>query len=405
MDSPVLIALWQATVCDRPLALERPLEETEIAWAIEAGMGALLHAATRAAPDQVPDSLAVRLEAAERWARIQSAEALEAAGEIVERCASRAAPLTLLKGISICSEYYAAPHQRFLGDLDLLVEPQDATAVASALAELGYRAPDGPEQRDYTRHHHLRPVRHPATKLQVEVHTQLFPASCGFAADGPFAPAAVLAERRASELEGRRVYRLSPELQVVYIASHWALDFLAAPGARSLLDMALLLRKESRLDWERILAWLEDRRIAAHLQLMLSYLDERKLVELAPELRVRGDRLAALDPAALRILDGMVDRYQVRGLMRHVAPIQRTAPGDSPSAVVATASLRSRLGTLRSAATSGNLRGLLPIFDSFVWERLLNQPRAFWSRLLVPWCRLFPPGDPDRLTPGRRLRR
>jgi hypothetical protein len=396
---PSLIALWRAVASGRALEVARPLEEGDVAWAIEAGMGPLLHAAAREAPGSVPEALATRLQASDRWARIRREDALEVATEIADRCADRAPPLTLLKGISV-GEYYPSPHQRVVGDLDLLVEPEDAPTVARALAELGYRPSDGPPERDFATHHHLRPVRHPRSDLWVEVHTALFPTSQGLGEAGPFSPAGLRDERRVSELDGRRVFRLSPELHLTSTAAHWALDFLpTADGARPLLDMLLLLRGAAdRIDWSRVLGWLDDRRIAAPLHVMLSYLEAQHLVELPPALRAGWERVAVLPPAVLRILIGMVDRYQIRGLMRNLAPGAR-AHG------VATGNLQSRLHTLRAAAASGELRRLLQPVDLTAWETLLSQPRAASRTVIAAWCLLFAPGDPDRFSLARRLAR
>jgi hypothetical protein len=290
-----------------------------------------------------------------------------------------------------------------LGDLDLLVEPEDAPAVADALAELGYRPPAWPPERDYTAHHHLRPVCHPRTQVRVELHTGLFPPSLRLGEGSPFSPSAVRAERRTSALEGRRVFRLSAELQVPYIASHWAFDFVPTAGARALLDMLLLLRMEAdRIEWKRVLGWLGDRRIAAPLHLMLSYLEERGLMELPPELCADWKRMAVLPPSVLRILTGMVDRYQVRGLMRSVNPLPGPEKGSLP---VVTGTLRSRLRTLRTAAARRDLRGLLLPLDLTAWEKLLSQPPSAWRLVFVPGCLLFPLGDPDRLVPGHQLAR
>jgi hypothetical protein len=244
-------------------------------------MGPLLHAAAGQLPGWVPGPLLVRLEAADRWARIRQADMFEALLAILDRCADRAPPPTLLKGISICDEVYPRPHQRFLGDLDLLVDELDAPAVATALVELGYRPPDTPAELDYSEHHHLPPLRHPRTGVCVELHTRLFPPVLGLDEQPPFSPSSVRSERCVSSFEGRRVFRLSPELQIPYLASHWALDFVPAAGARSLLDVALLLRATpGRLDWERILGWLADRRIAAHLHVLLACLHDWKLADL-----------------------------------------------------------------------------------------------------------------------------
>jgi hypothetical protein len=386
--APPLIELWRGLVSDAPAKLAPSLRESEVAWAIQTGMAALLVDAVDL--DDWPEDLAARLLAAERWARLRHADSLATALELLDSCADRAPPLTLLKGISIGPERYPQAYQRFLGDLDLLAPRESLDAVLGVLDALGY-APDGESPEDFSDHHHLAPLRHPRTGVWVELHTELFPASAGFAETGPFSPREVLAERRRSTLEGRAVFRLSPELQVVYIASHWAHDFSAATGARALLDMLLLLRQEAdTLDWQRILGWLEDRRIAAHLQLMLRCLEAWELLEVPQELRKHWERVAVLEPAAVEVLVGMAERYQVRGAMAGVRELRR-GPPDGPIGT-----LRSRLATLRSALATRNLRGLLPILDTLPWTALLDPTPSLLKRLLVRWCRLFPPGDPDR---------
>lgn len=400
-----LVALWRTVARGRPFAPGITLGEAEVAWAIEAGMGPLLHDAARGTRGLVPEALASRLQVADRLARLRSVDMLEATAAIVDRCTGRAAPLTLLKGISICGQYYPLPHQRFLSDLDLLVHPEDATAVSAALAELGYRVPEAAARLDYRAHHHLPPVRHPDTGICAELHTGLFPPGEELVRRGPFDLATLCEERRPSTLDGRPVFRLSPELQVLYIASHWALDFVPAAGARALLDMTLLLRAESdRLDWARIHGWLENRRVAAHLQLMLHYLETRELVELPAALRADWSRKPPLDRGALRVLCAMVERYQVRGMMRGVPQIPRAQPHDAPAAAAAQPTWRSRVGTLRSVVRGRSPSSLLLMIDDLAWERLLNHPRHSGSRVLLQWCRLFPPGDPHRFRPGHRLR-
>jgi hypothetical protein len=136
---------------------------------------------------------------------------------------------------------------------------------------------------------------------------------------------------------------------------------------------------------------------------MLSYLEAQALVELPPALRANWERVAVLPPAVLRILGGMVDRHQVRGLMRSFRP-PTPGPG-APACRAAAGTLRSRLHTLRTAAADGNLRGLLQPVDQTAWETLLCQPPSPWRRILVLCCLLFPLGDPDRFAPGRRLAR
>jgi hypothetical protein len=405
VDGPApLIALWQAIALGHPFAPGRVLGKSDLDWVIETGMAPLLYAVTRETPEILPPGLEPRLRAAERWARLRSAETLEAVAQFADRCTERAVELTLLKGISTCGEYYAVPYQRFLGDVDLLVDPGDVPTASAVLGELGYRIPESVRTLDYDGHHHLPPACHPDTGVCVELHTDLFPPEAGLNREGPFARSRVRREQRPATLDGRAVLRLSPELQLLYTASHWALDFVAAPGARALLDATLLIRAEGeRLDWGRVLGWLDDPRIAAHLQLMLGYLEARGLVPKPPGLGAAGERLSVLSPRALRVLAGMIDRYQVRGTMRHVREIRVVASRDRANVVPSAGTLRSRLRTLRMAVAGRNVSGLLPILDSALWNTLLERPRSTRSRALASWGLVFPPGDPERFSPSRLL--
>jgi hypothetical protein len=164
------------------------------------------------------------------------------------------------------------------------------------------------------------------------------------------------------------VRRLSPELQLVYIATHAALVFHPAAGARALLDTLLLLHRAGEtLASERVWDWLGDRRIAAHLQLLMNSLERAGLAPAqAPLARIR-PRLAALGGVELRILTRMIDRYHLRGL-----PL-----GD-------------RLGADNRAV---------------LWHSLLAAPGSAWNLARVPWNLLFPPSHPDRFRPRRQLAR
>jgi len=362
---PLLVALFDAAQ-GRAFDPELPIPASEVAWAIQVGMGPLLQAALERRADLLPDALAARVRAADRLARIATAERLEAAAEILDRCGDRVGPVTLLKGISICSEHYARPHERAMGDIDLLVAPEDVAVLEAALAELGYQPTGAEGDRDYAAHHHARPRLHPRSGVSVEVHRGLFPA--GWTGQGPFCEASVRAEQRPGEFAGRPVRRLSPELQIVYIATHAALGFHPAAGARALLDALLLLhRAPESLASERVWSWLGDRRIAAHLQLLTTTLERAGLVPGHAALARIQPRLAALGRFELHILTRMIDRHQLRGL-----PL-----GD-------------RLGADNRA---------------IVWHALLAAPGSPWNLARIPWQLLFPPSRSDRFRPSRQLAR
>jgi hypothetical protein len=397
---PPLIELWGHLLEETSSKWPVSLRESDLAWAIESGMAALL--ADVVEPGQLEEPLEARLRAADRWARIRHVDAYAAALEILDACATgHVPPPTLLKGLSVGSEYYPSPHHRFLGDLDLLVTPDALEATLGVIQHLGFTSGGALSDSPDGTHHHLPPLAHPRTGIWVELHTGLFPARQGLDRDGPFSAPEVMAERRPSDLEGRPVFRLSPELQIVYTASHWAMDFAPAAGARGLLDMLLLLRTEAdALDWDHILLWLENRRIAAHLQLMLGCLADWELLEMPAKLRDHWNRVAVLEPGALEVLAGMVERYQLRGAMAGVPDLGAAMRDRDPLHGRATGTRRSRFETLRTALVTRNLRGLLPILDTIPWDVLVEPRPSRSRRLLISWCRAFPPGDPDRFVPA-----
>jgi Uncharacterised nucleotidyltransferase len=364
---PLLLALLEAAA-GRAFAPSLPIPLVEVDWAIQAGLGPLLHGENERQPELLPAPLAARVRAADRLARLQSAERLEATGEILDRCGQSAGPITLLKGISIATEHHRRPHDRAMGDIDLLVERECASALERALLELGYRRLGGPRGLDYSRHHHGPPLVHARTGVCVEVHTALFPAHSAWSERPPFSPSSIRSELRPGSFAGRAVFRLSPELQLVYIATHAALDFHPAVGARALLDSLLLLRNTGAgLGWDRVCGWLDDRRIAAHLQLVIGYLDRRGLVPAETGIARVRDRLTALAPVELCVLDRIVDRHLVRGLP-----------------------LVDRFGVNNRA---------------IVWSTLIASPRSPWNFARLGWNLVFPPAHPDRFRPRYQLER
>ncbi|HXH08677.1 MAG TPA: hypothetical protein VNP04_02760 [Alphaproteobacteria bacterium] len=79
--------------------------------------------------------------------------------------------------------------------------------------------------------------------------------------------------------------RLSPELQIVYIAAHWALDLRRIGGMITMVELLYLLGQVAPMvRWDRLVPWLEGSAAAASVILLLTYLARANLINLAPEL-------------------------------------------------------------------------------------------------------------------------
>ena len=149
----------------------------------------------------------------------------------------------------------------------------------------------------------------------MEVHHHLISSRNRACQDRLFELGHVFAEVKKSRFHGREVYRLSPELQVAYLAVHWAREFKEIGGMIAVLDLVFLLRqKGSALCWEHLLAWIDRSATAVSLYLLLSYLDSRRLIELPREILHRlcaGQRV--FGGWTLAAAHKIIDRYLLDG--------------------------------------------------------------------------------------------
>jgi hypothetical protein len=280
---PQLLALLHAVSRNRVDLKLSSFSESQIHWAIAQGLGSLLIHATKTDFEASASPTWPLVKGAELAARVLTIEHLDGMIEIIDACEGQMAPLTLLKGISISREYYPAPHLRAMRDLDVLVESGDFATINSVLRKLGYRQRYKHLNRFYERHHHDMPWFHPQKGIWVEVHRGFFPSDSRLGKSAPFSARNIRAELEPSCFEGRRVMRLSPELQIIYTASHWAQELSSEGGVSGLLDVICLLNGTSQtLNWDRIVDWVRGSVAATHLYLLLSYLYKNEVVSLSP---------------------------------------------------------------------------------------------------------------------------
>ena len=135
-----------------------------------------------------------------------------------------------------------------------------------------------------------------------------------------FSPAQIAAHSVASTFLGRPVFRLTDELQLAYIASSWIRDLsrnqIHASLVLPLLDAIYLLKASGKsLDWDRLLAGLDDNELAAaSLYIMLAYLSRRGLAACpSPVLSRIVSRQRIIGAWERKIIDLLLDTYLIRG--------------------------------------------------------------------------------------------
>jgi hypothetical protein len=211
------------------------------------------------------------------------------------------------------------------------------------------------------------PLFHPERRVWVEVHTGLFPDASRLRRNGLFGPSNLAAHSIASTYHGRPVFRLTDELQLVYVASYWIRD-MSMHGIHPsfvvpLLDAVHLLKASRQtLDWDEYFSWLDNDMAIASLYIMLAHLCRSGFDETAaPFLSRLASRQNIVGAREMRIIDFMLETYLVGG--------------------------KKFMGSF------GERHAMI---ESTVWNTLLA-PGSYAGKLLsLPWKIVFPPWIDDR---------
>lgn len=319
----VLRAAAQADVArgsvghDTTPALASPdagFEPAALAQIVSGGLAPLLHHVLGDRVERLPKPQRDALVAADLTARVRHRVLLDTAAELVDVCAERSIPVTLLKGISVSERHFGAGHLRPMGDVDVLVPPDARARVEAALQARGYVPASG----DWSEAAHGAPHRHPGTGVWVEIHDRLFAGR-----DAPccpmFEPDRTAAHLLHSSFQGRPVCVLSDEYRLPYIATYWVRDLSMHAMHPSfivpLLDAVRLLHDVGdRFDWHAMTALLGDDVATASLDVMLTYLDRHQLAPSASFVLPCLSRLQRrAGPVERRILHTTLDRFLLGG--------------------------------------------------------------------------------------------
>ncbi len=297
-----------------------PLDEVDdrqIRWVIDAGLGPLLYRAMRDRTGRVPGAWRDALLSAELTAQVWSGNLRGTATEVIAACKEARAPVTLLKGVSTSDQYYPSAHLRPMADIDVLIPEHTYESVESSILRRGYNRHLEYEPAEDP--HHGIPLSHPERRVWVELHTALFPIADSLRFNAVFSPSHIAAQSVASTFHGSPVYRLSDELQLVYIASSWMRDLTLSkihPSFLiSLLDAVYLLKCSGRtLDWNGLLGWVDNVMAIASLYVMLAYLSRHGFEPCSASVL---SRLASgqdiVGPLQLRVIHAMLDHYLIGG--------------------------------------------------------------------------------------------
>ncbi|VAW97921.1 hypothetical protein MNBD_GAMMA23-2555 [hydrothermal vent metagenome] len=294
---------------------------------------------------------------------------LDSAKNIVTKLNELGIVPTLLKGISISTSYYPKPHYRAMRDIDILVDAGEVRQVEEVLVTLGYKQHSTYSKEFYETLHHTMPWQHCKDEVWVEVHHRLFPKTSP-CYNGPiFQLDVIRKERITDDFCGLRVYRLSKEFQLVYIATHWAERFKQSGGVFALLDVALIINKhDNELDWNKVVSWSNSPYVENYVYLLLQYLRKSELLNSSVKLDQHINSLQhSLGMVSRKILNSIIDNYILAG-----KPFGRIL-------------------------TVNN--------TEIIWQHLLEPSPSFSKVLLLPLVVIFPKGSKNKFNLKYQLSR
>jgi hypothetical protein len=126
--------------------------------------------AQRNAPEDVKQYFNAILEMSRNRSKIQ----LDGLSTIVSKLQQRGINPILLKGAaSVVSDTYVEPALRFMGDVDILISPDERMATKAVFAEAGYVDRPGEEPRRAGVFYNEEAMVHPETELGFDIHVAL----------------------------------------------------------------------------------------------------------------------------------------------------------------------------------------------------------------------------------------
>lgn len=321
---------------------------------IDAGLGPIFYYVIKNSNLQSRLDPEMKFKASDLTARFQSEEQFNNVGAVVDLLAVNSIDPVLLKGVAFATRYYPEPHQRIMGDIDLLIPPDSISTAEGALLRDGFRKLDSTAKLDYDRHIHSAPLFHPDRKLWVELHRHLLPATFSPSEEAPLNLSTLDHEIETCHFESRAVKRFRPEFELIYLAAGWCRDLthgFGHPGLqRSLVDCTLILKnRQAQMDWARLLHWSERTLSGSCLYVLLSVLKRLDVFD-------DRDNVCAALGSAQHYINAITLRIMLDRVEKHIVQF---VP----------------MGRLTSASAQSRLFSAL-IHKRSAWRNLLRAPGA-----------------------------
>jgi hypothetical protein len=243
-------------------------------------------------PAEVAGTLNARLDQLRREALLWDLER----DRVLHRLSRHGVTPILLKGSALRERVYDDRTERSMGDLDLLVTPEEIDQSIAALREAGY-APDFEEWVDQYRLHHFHQVMTHPRGFIVELHWAL----TGPASRVPLNEKQVVARASISDRGNTVPVRVpSSEDLLLHVVSQNEDDAFGL--LRRIVDIDRIVARSPRLDWQYVARAASDAGLDLVLAVSLRLAQRLLRTDVPPDL-ARGSGLPTLSRIHLAMLD------------------------------------------------------------------------------------------------------
>lgn len=209
----------------------------------------------------------------------------------------------LLKGAGLAYTAYPSFADRPMGDIDLLVRPDQAERAWSLLRQHGW-TPMEAELERYSGHHHLPPLFQGSGRFRLEIHAELLPA------EHPFRFSTDVLWQRAKRItvNGRAVAVLDPVHQLWHACVHFAWSHAMQWGSWRTLRDSAAITQAAAFDWTEFVAFAQETRAATCCFWTL------RMARRAAGAKVPDDVLASLRPPYPEFIIERLERHFISSL-------------------------------------------------------------------------------------------
>lgn len=249
------------------------------------------------------------------------------AGALVTLLGEAGITALALKGAAVASRYYPEVSMRPMGDLDLMVRPDELPRTLNVLEAAGWRCAHRPprDRADRAIWHAVAYVHPRSPELEIDLHWRLLPTRFSDEADADLWQRAV-----PFAIGGATAQAPSAADLLLHTCAHGAC-FNGVPPLRWIVDATMILRS-GEVEWEHLLVQSARYRLGLPLGIALGYLASAMELAVPPMVLESLEREARLPiDRALFALDQVpFDSRRFGGQLRMHLHVARRALGNSP---------------------------------------------------------------------------